>query len=87
MGNDINLQLYPNPASDVLNANLTLTGSSNVTVEVVDLNGQVIKEVLNATLSGTQQIAVNTSTFSQGMYFLRIASAEGVSTNKFMVVK
>ena len=85
--NDVNMQLFPNPTSGVLNAKFSLTGTSNVTVDVTDLSGQVIEKVLNGNYSGNQQIAINTNQLSQGMYFLRVTSGDGISVNKFSVVK
>lgn len=85
--NDVNMQLYPNPASDFINAKFSLTAASNVTVDVTDLSGQIIEKVLSGNYSGTQQVTINTAQLSQGMYLLSVTSGESVSVNKFLVVK
>ena len=85
--NNVNLQVYPNPANDQLTAKFALTGSSNVSVEVTDLSGRTLQQVMHGVVSGNQQITVNTQNLSSGMYFLRVSDGENVSVNKFTVAK
>jgi len=85
--NNVSLQVFPNPAADRLTAKFVLSGTSNVTVAVTDLNGQVVEQVLSGSLSGEQQVEVNTGKLADGMYFLRVADGQNVSINKFLVVK
>ncbi len=85
--NNVNLQVYPNPANDQLTAKFALTGSSNVSVEVTDLSGRTLQQVMNGLISGNQQVTVNTQNLSSGMYFLRVSDGENVSVNKFTVAK
>jgi Secretion system C-terminal sorting domain/Domain of unknown function (DUF4397) len=87
LANNVNLQLYPNPASNQITARFSLTGTKRVVIDITDLSGQVVAEVENATLSGNQQIAVNTTNLSDGMYFLRINDGENLSVNKFLLVR
>ena len=87
LANNVDLQLYPNPANNQITAKFTLTGNSNVTIDVTDLSGKTLQEVIHGSLSGNQQITVNTQNLSSGMYFLRVTDGENVSVNKFTVVK
>jgi hypothetical protein len=84
----VQMQLFPNPASTQFTAKFTLPNASPVSMDITDLSGQIVKQVINNTmLSGNQQIQINTADLSGGMYFLRINDGESLSVNKFLIVK
>jgi hypothetical protein len=72
------LSVYPNPSTDVLN----ITLNSNVeTISILSLDGKLIsKEVVNA-----NNVALNVSNLSSGVYFYEAITAEGNKLrNKFV---
>jgi hypothetical protein len=81
--NEINMELaslsvFPNP----VNEELTVTCSANAVlpIEVLNVIGEVVlKEELHQTLK------INTSTFSQGIYFLRVINEPRFGLIKFVV--
>lgn len=78
--NEIGLSLYPNPASSKIN--VSLTGQAN-TVEVMNLTGAVVKTI-NA--NGAENITINTSDLSAGIYTMHITTRNGVANAKFTVM-
>ena len=73
--NDINLKLFPNPVSDILNISAGSTAILN-SAEIFDITG---KSVIFKSLSGqTSSIAVND--LEPGLYIVKIATTEGVYT-------
>ncbi|HLP49336.1 MAG TPA: T9SS type A sorting domain-containing protein [Chitinophagales bacterium] len=87
LNSEIGLTMYPNPTTGTLFINFTMQNAERVTIEITDINGKVVKSVLNETVSGNQNIAVDMNDVSNGMYFARVTSAQKTSNNKFTLVK
>lgn len=67
---DFKFNLYPNPAADYLNINVTGKNSFNsIKVEIFDLQGRVL---LSEKSSIKQLSMINISNLTKGVYFLRI---------------
>jgi hypothetical protein len=72
--------IYPNPANDVVNVKMNNTINK---IEVVNMNGQVVAEsVIN-----NNEGSINVSNIANGMYFLRIETANGITMNKIQIAK
>jgi hypothetical protein len=72
--------IYPNPATNVLNVNAT----SNINnVEVYNMMGQMVGSY-DANDMSTQ---INTSSYANGVYTIRIQTEEGVINSKFTVAR
>jgi len=72
--------IYPNPANDVVNVKMNNTINK---IAVVNMNGQVVAEsVIN-----NNEGSINVSNIANGMYFLRIETANGITMNKIQIVK
>ncbi len=74
-----NIIMYPNPASDLLNINIT-NNSGSFTYSIINILGQVIKE--GVIYDGVNSVAVNN--IITGLYFVRV---EDNATNKSVVNK
>lgn len=74
--------LYPNPASNIVNIILP-NDVSNAKVEIYNLNGQV---VLEQQINDTQS-KINTNGIINGIYVLKIISANKVSTYRIQIIK
>jgi hypothetical protein len=65
-----------------------LQNAANVTVSIVNADGQNVKELPAANVSaGSHTLNVPTSSLSSGMYFIRFVSSDGVKIFKFFVAK
>lgn len=73
------VKLYPNPASD----NVTLELEETATVQIVNINGQVLHS--EAFKSG--QNLIRTADFVMGVYFLQIRYEDGSILNKKLVIE
>ncbi len=73
------ISLYPNPAKNTLNVNLT-TLLDNATLSVIDLQGRVVntQSVLDTTAT------IDVANLQSGVYVVRIDSAAGSYTKKFI---
>ncbi len=86
INNDFDIQLYPNPASEKLVVSFITQNASNTRISISDVLGNEIlsfNEILNS--EEGQQLDINTSLLSDGVYILSLHSGESVSNKKFSV--
>lgn len=82
------INVYPNPVKDIANLDITLSESSNATIQVVDLMGRTLIDLGTKSFkAGQNSIELNTTNLSNGMYFVKINSNNGVATKKITVSK
>ena len=67
---DRKITLYPNPATNVLNIKVGASNSLPDTYKIYNMLGQI---VLQQSIGELSDLAVNTSSLSKGMYFIKIA--------------
>jgi hypothetical protein len=77
---DLGLNVFPNPVSNVLTINSTNKIEQELTIDVVNLNGQVL---MHQILSG-QNPQINVQELSAGLYFLKIKTSEGIGIVKIV---
>lgn len=77
---EVNANIYPNPANNVLN--ITSTENINL-VEVYNMMGQMVG-MYEANDVNTQ---INTTHFANGVYTVKIETENGTSTKKFTVAR
>jgi hypothetical protein len=72
-----NLEIYPNPISNVLNIS-TKTNLTIEAIQITDINGRIVEETKQSTNT------INTSELNTGVYFLRITTNQGTGTTKII---
>ena len=84
---DVEFVIYPNPVSDFTNVKFNLKNSVNVSVNVFDLNGRLVKstKLQNATI-GSNNIKVDCNALSKGAYLMQLIVGQSTSTSKFIVL-
>jgi hypothetical protein len=82
------LNVYPNPVKDIATLDITLSENTNATIQVVDLMGRTVIDLGTKSFkAGQSSIELNTTNLSNGMYFVKINSNNGVATKKITVSK
>ncbi|MDI9320593.1 MAG: choice-of-anchor J domain-containing protein [Phycisphaerales bacterium] len=82
------IQVYPNPASEVLTTKFTLENQSNVSIEIVDMLGKVVKTIATKNLTaGTYEVPTNVAEMASGIYLVKITTDGGSITERFSVAK
>jgi hypothetical protein len=78
---EASIQVYPNPANDLLNLVVQGIPSTQATVVLYDLNGKIIYSgsVLQA------NSAIDLSSLSSGFYFLEYRDGQKVGRKKIVV--
>jgi len=66
------MNIFPNPAKNLLNVQFTLVEPENLHVELCSMTGLVVYKEEQNNFNGNYHTAINTSGLSQGVYLLRI---------------
>lgn len=81
-----NISVYPNPAHGSTNVSLKLEKSSDIMLNIYDLQGKLVKTLnLKDQGAGNHNYPINISDLGQGNYFLNAVTGEGKSVLKFIV--
>jgi hypothetical protein len=84
-GNNINLNLYPNPTTNFININLDSAGNQKINLQISNLLGQVVYEQ-SAQTTGNYKSVIDISNLSPAMYLLTIKLESGShKTEKFLI--
>lgn len=80
-----NVSIYPNPASDMINVNLSSDNDQMVSFKIVDLTGKcVLAENANHS-AGEALYHFSVNNLAKGLYFMNIETATGKTIRKFIV--
>jgi hypothetical protein len=78
-----NLSIYPNPVSKEMTINYYLSNASDIHINVYDLLGNKIKEIVNTNQSeGQHSILWNVSTIPQGIYLVQFIGDNKILNQK-----
>ena len=81
-----NVSVNPNPASNFINLNFDYSGAKNLSLTVLNNIGQEMnRTALGDNRSGNLEL--NTSSWAQGIYFIRFETADGSYTKKNSIIK
>lgn len=87
--NSIDLyQNYPNPFNPVTSIAFNLPRQSNVQLEIINIQGQVVDVVNNGTLpAGYHEFEYDASSLSSGVYFYRLITDDSSQSRKMVLLK
>lgn len=81
---EINISVFPNPTSEILNISLT-NNQKDLQLELFDMNGKLLQtQSINATQNSTH---VNMSEYARANYLLRLHAADGSVNNTYKIGK
>lgn len=74
----------PNPVENQATINFTLENSTNVTIDIINTQGQLVKQQIIGSLNqGNQSIEINTNDLGNGIYICKIITDNKILTAKF----
>lgn len=81
---EITINVYPNPCSEILNISASILSESDVTVELVNFQGQ---KLLNERIiqSSNNHVSLNVSALLSGIYYLSLFSGENQISKKIII--
>jgi len=80
---------YPNPANNSVTIKMALAKNTDVSIEIMDINGNIIRTIKQDNLqAGEHNIPVETSAMAEGdyIYLIRTGSGDGVAS-KMTIIK
>ena len=78
------MSIFPNPADDVLNMNLTFGTPQEATITIVNMAGQVLNTI-NTGVTTNYNNAIDISALPAGVYMARVASGNQSTIRNFIV--
>jgi uncharacterized repeat protein (TIGR03803 family) len=73
---DQGIAVYPNPASD----NFIIEAPQNATIEISNIEGKVIKTILNENI----KTIIDLGSLSSGVYFIKVMTNKGITVKKLI---
>ncbi len=81
-------EVFPNPAADYVSVAFELEENTRMSVTMLNTIGQTVKSLPASEYSvGSQQVDLDVSDLSAGLYMLKMESTDGVKTFNVMVSK
>jgi len=90
LDNNVTFGVYPNPISsnETLKADFNLVNGTDVTIEIFDLLGNKVKDVVNGYYAGGEhKVNVNISDLSAGMYIYSVKAGNSVASKKITITE
>jgi hypothetical protein len=87
--NNCKFSIHPNPAeNDVISINFTLAMNSDVILELFNVEGILIDEILHPNMnSGTYNLNHNLETLTSGVYYLKLTTNKSSTVKKLIINK
>jgi len=83
---DLQVTVYPNPVSSMLNCRFTLNTSEKVRFNLTDMSGKVFRSFSKNCHSGQNQLDIDVSEFPKGVYFLTIGAKKIIASSRVVVM-
>jgi hypothetical protein len=79
---------YPNPFNPITNINFAIPIETEISLEVYNLQGRIVEVLASGNMKpGNHSVTWNADNFSSGVYFVKMATGDYVSTQKLLLVK
>lgn len=84
-----NVIAYPNPFNAVTNLSFDLTAPSNIDINVYDINGKHIKNIISSQLMAPNPytVTIDMDGYSTGLYFIEISNEQSTLTKQILYLK
>ncbi len=83
---DFQLKVFPNPVTDKFSVSYSLLRSGNVKLDVVNILGEKVKEIVSEKQSaGQHDLSIGTENMNAGIYFLKVTVNDCSQLVKFTV--
>ena len=83
--NNVEVSMYPNPASNYVNVEVTSSDAQDFNAKVVDMMGKTVYTDIFSHNGGTELYQIPVNDLAKGVYFLHLNSSNGNHVQKFIV--
>ncbi len=86
---ETSVEVYPNPASDIVNLNVNLTETTSATIKVMNMNGQIVYEYSSEfnLYKGENLIVIDASEFANGLYVIHLTTDTEIYQRNIVISK
>jgi len=85
---EIELNVWPNPAADMMNVSFTLEDREAVVVDIINMNGEIEKTIATGILpKGTNRLSFQLNGLSKGIYIARVRMDSGIGIKRIAIAK
>lgn len=82
---NIQINIYPNPASELICVNYLLTQKSRIKTELIDISGKTVKVLMDEDAdAGAQSKILSINGINSGVYFIKVNS-DGVKVSQKLI--
>jgi len=85
--NSINISVYPNPAKEFININMTSANNSNAIIRLTDISGKLVLSETKSLSEGNNSMIINTCDLNSGLYILKIQNGNEILNEKILINK
>jgi hypothetical protein len=78
------LAVWPNPVQDMLNMAMVGGMRGSITVDMLDLNGRLVRSERHSVSGQRHRMTLNTTGLHAGLYFLRISDGRSTISQRFV---
>ena len=82
--NNLSVAVYPNPATNLLNINISGVAES-VVYELLNYHGQKVYSRILENVNGSINDQIELNTFARGIYYLRLSTNDNVNIKKVVI--
>jgi len=76
--------IYPNPATNDVNIELTSTSEKDVVIKIYDVTGRLMSETNKHLSNGKQTVKLSVETLTDGIYNIDMIDGQNTIRNKFV---
>jgi hypothetical protein len=80
-----NISVYPNPASDILNVDISSDKAASARISLINTSGQIIMAKEFKAVEGLNHYAIDVSAIPNGLYMVRILDNGGTMLKKILI--
>jgi len=85
LAENIDMNIYPNPAGDYTSIQLQSTETYDAQVSVLTMDGKLMYNQAVSLRNGIEILNINTMEYAKGFYIVRLESGNGVMTQKLII--
>jgi hypothetical protein len=80
------VSIDPNPVKSSANIKVQFSGTENITIQLISENGNTLNEYNYQNVT-SNYFLINTSSYANGMYFLRVNTSKETKVVRMFVLK
>lgn len=79
------MSIYPNPSSDMVNFKFNIKAAQQISIEISDINGKLIRSEIFGKIQGETNQNMNISGIAKGTYFVKVKGEKSIETRKLVI--